>query len=364
MDSALVTINDILVERAGRIILNIPSFDVREGETLALVGQTGAGKSTLLSVLGFALKPDKGSIFWRGAAVGNGRPGSDVRRRISMAFQSPLLFRGTVQDNVAYGLKLRRIPAADVNRKVTAMLDMFGIGNLATANAASLSGGEAHRVSLARAVVFDPELLLLDEPMASLDPGTKDNLMKEVTKIVKELGLTCLYVTHSREEAYAVADRLAVIDTGKIVQSGSAEDVFYRPATASVAAFVGTENILPAAVVDTEGGLAQLRIIGAAPETSIEAVTDAAVGATVTACIRPEEVSVDPAEPGATGSRRNHLTGRVTDVTVLGPTARIAVDCGFPLTALITRRSLGELALAPGTPVTAGFKATAVHVIQ
>ncbi len=364
MSEPLTAVRNILVRKSGRTILDVPSLDVKTGETLALVGQTGAGKSTLLNVLGLITRPDRGQIFWRGDVVKGGLPGSDVRRRISMAFQSPLLFRGTVRENVAYGLKVRRVPPADITKRVVAILEIFGIADRADANTESLSGGEAQRVSLARAVVFEPALLLLDEPMASLDPGTRDKLIREVTSIIKELGLTCLYVTHSREEAYAVADRLAVIDAGRVAQLGSPEDVFYRPATAAVASFVGTENILPATVFDTAEGLARLRIDGGASETLIEAVTPAVPGSVVTVCVRPEEVAIDSMTPRATGSRRNHLAGKVIGVTILGPTARITVDCGFPLAALITRRSLDELALAPGVPVIAGFKATAVHVIQ
>jgi molybdopterin-binding protein len=363
MAAPLITCESIKVVRNGRTILDIPDFTVGEGERLGVLGPTGAGKSTLLGILDMTQRPDTGRILWRGNDVSRAKPGSAVRRKISMAFQIPLLFKGSVYENVAYGLKLRGVTKEEKKKKVGEILELFKVNNLAAADAMSLSGGEAHRVSLARSLVFGPELLLLDEPMASLDPGTKEGLLTELMEILKQLKVTCVYVTHSREEAFIVADRLAVMESGQISQTGSAEDVFYRPATADIAAFVGTGNILPGRILSSNEGLALVET----NSVVIEAVAELPAESLVTVCIRPEEIFIEDAAKGKqTGraSARNRLSGKVVSIEILGPVARVTVDCGINLKTLITRRSLDDLHIGLGMKVIAGFKATSVHIIK
>lgn len=359
----LMACESITVSRNSRTILDVPALAVEEGELLAVLGSTGAGKSTLLEILDMTLRPDTGKLLWRGEDIRRAKPGSPVRRKISMAFQIPLLFKGSVYDNVAYGLRLRGKARHERDRQVNEILELFKVRNLAAADAISLSGGEAHRVSLARALVFEPELLLLDEPMASLDPGTKEGLLAELMEILRQLKVTCVYVTHSREEAFIVADRLAVMEGGRIAQTGTAENVFYRPATADIAAFVGTGNILPGRIMSASDGLALIET----NEAIIEAVSDLPVESAVTVCIRPEEIFIEDAAKGKrTGraSARNRMSGQVVSIEILGPVARITVDCGVTLKVLITRRSLDDLHIGEGMEVIAGFKATSVHVIE
>ena len=363
MANPLVACDSVKVMRNGRTILDVPELTVEDGERLAVLGPTGAGKSTLLGILDMTTRPDTGKLLWRGEDVSRAKPGSSVRRKISMAFQIPLLFKGSVYDNVAYGLKLRGTPKEEKDRKVNEILELFKVKNLAAADAMSLSGGEAHRVSLARALVFGPELLLLDEPMASLDPSTKERLIDELMEILKKLKVTCVYVTHSREEAFIVADRLAVMEGGRVVQTGTAEDVFYRPATAEIATFVGTGNILPGRILSSSDGLALVET----NEAIIEAVSDIPAESAVNVCIRPEEIFIEDAIKGKrTGraSTRNRLSGKVASIEILGPVARITVDCGVIIKALITKRSLDDLHIGLGMEVIAGFKATSVHVIE
>ncbi len=363
MATPLMSCESVNVSRSGRTILDVPVFSVEEDERLAVLGPTGAGKSTLLGILDMTVRPDVGRLFWRGEDVSRAKPGSPVRRKISMAFQIPLLFKGSVYENVAYGLKLRGSSKEERDRKVYEILELFKVRNLAGADAMSLSGGEAHRVSLARSLVFGPELLLLDEPMASLDPGTKETLLTELLEILKKLKVTCVYVTHSREEAFVVADRLAIMDSGRIVQVGTPEDVFYQPATANIAAFVGTGNILPGRILSASDGLALVET----GDVIIEAISDLPPESEVTVCIRPEEIFIEDAAKGKrTGraSARNRLVGEVGEITILGPVVNITVDCGVELKVLITRRSMEDLRIEVGMEVTAGFKATSVHIIK
>jgi molybdopterin-binding protein len=309
-------------------------------------------------------KPGSGSLLWRGEPVEAQKPGSPVRRKIAMAFQTPLPFSGSVYDNVAYGLRIRKTPKDEIRKAVEDILDAFMIRRLSGSNAANLSGGEAHRVSLARALVFRPELLLLDEPMASLDPETRDILQKELSAILKERGVTCVYVTHSRNEAYQIAEMMAIVYNGKVVQTGEAEDVFYRPADTSIAAFLGTKNIMPGTVVSQTDGLAVIAV-GADKTIEIEAVSGAKPGAPVSVCLRPEEIFLEKTEGiHPVASVRNRLSGLVSDVRAMGSTASVTVECGVPITALITRRSLNEMRIRRGMNLTLGFKATSVHVIH
>ena len=362
--SVLLAVEDVKVQRGGRAILDVEAFSVDEKEIVGVLGTTGAGKSTLLGVLNLTVAPDEGHLSWREEPMTGWRPGSAERRRISMAFQNPLLFKGSVFGNVAYGLRIRRMKRNEVRRRVLAALELFSIQDMVENNVLALSGGEAHRVSLARALVVEPELLLLDEPLASLDPETRDRLLAELKVAVKKMGVSCVYVTHSREEAFMVADRIAVIDKGRIVQTGSADDIFYRPATEPVAAFVGTENIFKGKIIKQDGGLAVIAV----DSLEFEAVTDAPVGTKVTVCVRPEEIYLEKAgiskKTFSAGSVRNHLAGTVTALQTLGPTVRTIIDCGLSLTAIITRRSQADLGIGLGDSVIAGFKAMSVHILR
>jgi tungstate transport system ATP-binding protein len=358
--STLLRGERLRVEAAGRTILDVPSLEVREGETLVLLGPTGAGKTTLLRVLGFLLEPSAGALFWRDdAAPAPFPPPLALRRRVAMAFQEPLLFQGTVAENVAWGLSIRGIRGEERRRRVTRALELFGISPLAPRSAQQLSGGEAQRVALARALVLEPELLLLDEPLASLDRVTRKRLADEIRQLVRSTGTTCVYVTHHQREGLFMADRVAVLERGRIVQVADPEEVFYQPTAPFVANFVGMENILPGRVTATSEGLATVEV----GSRSVQAVSGLAVGAAVSLCLRPEEVVLRRGGGSPGDSARNHLEGTILSLRLDGPTAEIRLDCGFPLVAVVTRRSVLDLSLAVGERVEASFKATAVHLI-
>ncbi|MFZ3062672.1 MAG: ABC transporter ATP-binding protein, partial [Actinomycetota bacterium] len=323
-------------------VLNISALRVDEGEIFALLGPTGAGKSTFLRVLNFLERPVEGVIKWRGKAVASLRDRLALRRKMAMAFQEPLLFNTSVFNNVAYGLRVRGFSKGEIREEVGRTLRLFAIDRLAGRHVRQLSGGEAQRVALARALVIKPELLLLDEPLASLDPPTKDSLSQELLSILKKLGVTTVYVTHDQSEAFVMADRIGILDQGRLLQVGTPEEVFYRPNSWSVASFVGTETMLPGTVVGQEEGLASIEV-GEKEGKIIEAVTDFDVGEKVTVCLRPEEVVIEksvgadarPYEGGAsvrptgrpadtegvTGSQirasaRNHFPAKITKIQV------------------------------------------------
>ncbi len=348
------------VERGGALLLEIPSFSIGKGEILSLIGPNGAGKTTLLQTLSYLLRPFQGEIFFRGKKIETNHSVLEYRRKLAMVFQEPLLFDTTVFNNVASGLKIRGMRRNEIRDRVIEQLNRFGIGHLSDRSAKTLSGGEAQRTSLARAFALRPEILLLDEPFASLDPPTRDSLMEDLEHILRQTQTTAILATHDRMEALRLSDRIAVMNAGKILQIGSPGEVMNQPVDEFVASFVGVETILSGRVIKRNGGTFVASIEG----REIEAVGDAHLGDAVVLCIRPENVtlSTQPSKEGS--SARNVVPGRIVKITPLGFYQKVQLDCGFDLVAYITNHSLEELSLVEGKEVRASFKATAVTVIR
>ncbi len=353
----LLQAEDLLVRRGGATVLDIPALSVFQGQVLVLIGPNGAGKSTLLLTLAGLLKFAQGKILFRGAPIADG--GFDYRRHIAMVFQEPLLFDTTVFENVAAGLKIRGVGRDEIGRTVPEYLERFGVGHLTKRSARKLSGGEAQRTSLARAFVTKPEIVFLDEPFSSLDPPTREALTGDLERILRETHTTAVASTHDQTEALRLGDRLAVVNGGRIAQIGPAAEVMNRPADGFVALFVGVETVLPGRVVRISDGAFTAAVEGG----EIEAVGHVRMGEGVLCCIRPEHVTLSVNAPPPGTSARNAFPGTIRTITPLGLFHRVRVDCGFELTAYVTRQSLEELRLEEGKSVTASFKATAVHVI-
>ncbi len=233
----MIQIRDLLIERNGRDVLRIDSLDIQRGETLTVVGPNGAGKSTLLLALARLLKPSRGDILY-GAKPLRQWNELEYRRRISFVFQAPLLMDMTVEQNVALGLKFRGTPKEETRARAGKWMKQLGVDSLAKRRAGQLSGGEAQRVSLARAFVLEPELLLLDEPFAALDPPTHAKLLEDLSTILRQDHRTVVFVTHNLSEAAKVSHRIAVIVAGVLRQVGTAKQIKSRPADETVADFL------------------------------------------------------------------------------------------------------------------------------
>jgi tungstate transport system ATP-binding protein len=354
------------VERGGATVLDVPSLSVFGGETLAVIGSNGAGKSTLLLALATILNASAGTVLFRGRPVGAGEAALPYRRKIVVAFQEPLLFDGTVAWNAAEGLRLRKVPAAESARRVGEMLEKLKIAHLAGRSARTLSGGEAQRVSLARAFAVNPEVVFLDEPFSGLDPESREGIVDDLEMTLRESGTTAVFVTHDRVEALRLGDRIAVMNGGRIAQIGTPDEVMNRPADGNVASFVGVETVLDAFVVAADAGMFVARVGTpgtSGPTPSVEAVGTCGIGDRVLLCIRPENVTLSP--PGGSGtSARNAFPGIVSKVTPQAAVHRVVVDCGVLLSALVTTHSVVELGLVPGRPIVASVKATAIHAIR
>jgi tungstate transport system ATP-binding protein len=356
----ILEVKSLRVSRGGTAILDVPSLAVREGEILSLIGPNGAGKTTLLQSLSYLLKPFGGEIFFKGEKVNQNHSVFEYRRKLAMVFQEPLLFDTTVFENVASGLKMRGMSRPKIRERVTGHLDRFGIGHLSRRSAKTLSGGEAQRTSLARAFAIQPEVLLLDEPFASLDPPTRESLIEDLERILRQTGTTAIFATHDRLEALRLSDRMAVMNGGRILQIGSPGDVMNYPVDEFVASFVGVETILSGRVVKSNGGTFTVSV----SDQEIEAIGEAPPGEPVILCIRPENVVLSTYPSREMTSARNLLRGKIEKILPMGLYHKVQLDCGFPLVAYVTKHSLENLSLREKKVVTASVKATAIHVVR
>jgi molybdopterin-binding protein len=298
-----------------------------------------------------------------------------ARRRTAAVFQRPLLFQGSVEDNIRFGLRFRRLSRSSVKASIARTLELMGISHLAAADMRTLSGGELQRVALARALALKPEILFLDEPTSNLDVHVRRRFREDLRRVVDSVAATVIIITHEHSEALALAQRVAVLQDGSVVQIGTPEDVFTRPQNAFVADFTGAETIWHGEAVVCAEGLCTVRTDAG---VLVQAVADAGLGQRVAVAIRPEDVALAPPvdeSVASVGSERNQWYGVVSSVTPAGPLVRVAVrlDCTpgiLPVfggegevISLITRTSADELGVAPGRRVSASVKATALHVL-
>jgi len=261
------------------------SFAVDEGEILCLLGPSGCGKTTLLRLIAGLEIPDNGRVLFEGRDV---RDVPVHQRNFGLVFQDQALFpHKNVFENIAFGLRMQRLPKDEIRQRVAEVLHLVGMVRFEKRDVNQLSGGEQQRVALARSLAPRPRLLMLDEPLGSLDRTLRERLMNELRTILKGAGVTAIYVTHDQQEAFAVADRVVIMDQGRKVQEGEPEEVYQRPATELVARFLGLDNLLPGQVVEASPSLAVETALGRLTATDSP---DLPVGQAVTVLIRPEGV--------------------------------------------------------------------------
>lgn len=359
--SPALEVRDVTVSRGGRVVLDVRALAIRRGEVLVVIGPNGSGKSTMIQCFSFLLAPDCGEIALDGRSVGGRRSLLNARRQLAVVFQQPLLLDASVIENVMLGLRLRGVRADEARERARRWMERFGIAHLAERRAPTLSGGEAQRASLARALVVDPTVVFLDEPFSALDAPTRQRLLEDFQELLRETRVTTVLVTHDRNEAVALADRVAVLIDGRIRQIGLPREVFSSPADEAVASFAGVENILPGVVSEQDDGVAHVEV----DSHVLQAVSAVPAGRDVAVCLRPEDITVvKPGTSEGATSARNRMRARVVRVFPVGSMVRVTLDCGFPLVALFTRSSQEEMGLAPGQEVVATFKASAVHLIE
>jgi molybdate transport system ATP-binding protein len=342
----------------GDIALDV-ALDVEGGECLALAGPSGAGKTTIVRMIAGTSTPARGRItyadeVWLDRARGISSP--PEQRRCGYVPQDHALFPHlSVWRNVAYGLRSRR-SRAERRARALELLERFGLADRAEARPATLSGGERQRVALARALAIAPRLLLLDEPLAALDIRTRAAATRELGSVLSASGVPAILITHDFHDAAALADRVAIIDRGRVVQRDSAERLAAAPASAFVAEFTGSV-VLTGHAYSGRGPLTVIELDGGGTATA----TDPGEGP-VAVSVFPWEITLAPAAAAARDSAQNRLRTRVHSITAVGNRVRVGLDAGQPLVAEITQTAADELGLRVGATVTASWKATATRV--
>ena len=331
------------------------------GRVLVLFGPSGCGKTTTLRCLAGLEHPDAGSIrfdgeVWFDADTRAAR--TPQQRAIGFVPQDYALFPHlSVDDNIDFGLS--SLSSDERRRRREEVTTLLQLGGLGRRRPTELSGGQQQRVALARAVAPRPRLLLLDEPLSALDAGTRATVRRELRGLLTALRTPAVVVTHDRVEALALGDDVVVIDHGRMLQRGPIAEVFSRPANVEAARVVGVETVERGHLLDATGGLATVRVGSA----QVQGLLPGGTGVDVVVLLRAEDVVLERGG-GTQSSGRNRLPGRVLEIVDEGALARVVVDVGFVLTALVTRQSRDELSIAVGDDVVAAFKATALHLVR
>jgi molybdopterin-binding protein len=336
----------------GEFILKDVSLEVPQGEYVVIIGPTGAGKTILLETVAGIYPPDSGRINLDGRDITHEEPRN---RNICMVYQDYMLFPHlSVHDNILFGLRNRHMPKPEIERRVEESASLLGISHLLHRRPDTLSGGEQQRTAIARAIVMEPSVLLLDEPLSALDGRTREALRSELKRLHDTLDTTVLHITHNFEEVFSLADRVAVMNQGEIVQVGTPDAVFRKPNCEFIADFVGVENLFKGTcrmdngntVIET-GGLSLV---------STTCTRDGEVFVSV----RPEDIMVSRARPEI--SAQNVFRGTVSESVDAGMVMRVVVDAGLPFVVTLTRQAYQDLDIRKGDSVHLIFKAASVHV--
>ena len=336
------------------------AIELERSTTLILYGPSGCGKTTIVRCLAGLEWPEQGRIRFVSQTWLDTDQGVRVRaqdRDIGYMAQDYALFPTySVAGNIGYGLS--GLNREERHRRIAEAVDLLQLGGLEQVRPQHLSGGQQQRVALARAVARRPQLLLLDEPLAALDAPTRARLRGELREVLRTLALPAIVVTHDWAEALTLGDRVAVLADGRILQIGTPQEVFSRPANAEIAKIVGVETVVEGRITQAGGGLVTVHV----GSIGLTAVEEEEREPEVFVCIRAEDVTLERPGKGST-SARNHLSATVVSMAPLGALVRVTMDCGFPLVALVTRSTVEEFGLLEGAAVSAAVKAGSVHLV-
>ncbi len=338
MDKLIFKVRNLKKVYNNKIVLDVDNLNFQEGKIYAIVGPNGSGKTTLLNILNLLEKPDEGQIFFYDQEITN-KSNSDtleIRRKITLVNQDPFLFHSTVYDNIAYGLKIRSIPPKVQKSRIRSALNIVGLSGFKDRKANQLSGGEAQRVVIARALVIEPEILFLDEPTTSIDQKHIDVVERVIKKIKKEIKTTVIFTTHDLSQAYRLADEVISLLDGKIIKQVP-------------------ENLLRGEIIEEEDNLKWFKTAG-----NIKfAIVSEKVGLAYIS-IDPRDIilSYEPFQSSA----RNSFLGKITKIIEQNHLVKLEIDIGIPLVVIITRESFVKMNLNLGSKVYSTFKASAVKL--
>jgi len=338
MDKLIFKVRNLKKVYNNKIVLDVDNLNFQEGKIYAIVGPNGSGKTTLLNILNLLDKPDEGQLFFYDQEITN-KSNSDtleIRRKITLVNQDPFLFNSTVYDNIAYGLKIRSIPPKVQKNRIRSALNIVGLSGFKDRKANQLSGGEAQRVVIARALVIEPEVLFLDEPTANIDQKYIDVVERIIKKIKKEIKTTVVFTTHDLSQAYRLADEVISLLDGKTIKQVP-------------------ENLLRGEIVEEEDGLKRFKTIG-----NIKfAIVSEKIGLAY--------ISIDPRDiilsyEQFQSSARNSFLGKISKIIEQNHLVKLEIDIGIPLVVIITRESFFKMNLNLGSKVYSTFKASAVKL--
>ncbi len=337
-------------------------FEVRPAETLVIIGPSGCGKTTTLNMIAGLVEPDEGRIELGGRALWDGSNGSDVpaeKRNVGYVFQEFALFpHMTVTENVAYGLRARKRPKGEIPGKVAEVLKQVGVEHLRDRRPGALSGGERQRVALARAIACDAEILLLDEPLGSLDAQTRNRVRGELKALLRVVGRIAIMVTHDYIDALTFGDNICVLDRGKVLQEGKRQELLRHPRSRFVAELTGVNFFEGTISSERPGGLAQVWV----GDTCLYAAGDDEEMGDTLVTFFPSEVTISRDAPG--GSARNVFRAQVQEIVHLGDKVRLSLNGSLPMCAEIAAETVGALDLKEGDKVYASLKATSVKTYR
>jgi len=340
---AILTVKDISKAYGATQALDGVSFEVMEGEIVTLLGPSGCGKSTLLMVIAGLETADRGDVLWNGFSLHDTPP---HRREFGLMFQDFALFpHMNVYANVAFGLKMAHLDPEQIDLRVNQVLELVGLNDFTNRDVNTLSGGEQQRVALARALAPHPCLLMLDEPLGSLDRNLRERLVKELHDILKDMHQTAIYVTHDQEEAFAIADRVFLLNSGRLEQAGTPVEIYMHPASLFVARFLEMTNIFPGEIRTLDGKRQIITNLGTFPVDSLQ-------DGNVSILIRPDQVRLDDSGP-------HILQGIITEVGFRGSLQKVAVVVNrltltFELPSLVSLPEIGSevnISLDPKTAI-------------
>lgn len=314
------------------------SADIAKGEFLTLLGPSGSGKTTLLNIVSGMVAPSSGSVHVAGRDVTNLPSGA---RSLGMVFQNyALMPHMTVFENVAFPLRIRRLEREEIKRKVMGVLDVVQLSHLAQRKPKELSGGQQQRVSIARCLVYEPALILMDEPLGALDKKLREQLQLEIKKIHSDLGVTILYVTHDQDEALVLSDRICVMNDGQIEQIGSPTELYFKPRTEFVADFLGESNLIEGTITSVNGKHV-LAVTDGEIQFAANQSSSAVVNATAKFLVRPESVRISR----ETTLNTNNIKGIVVGSIFSGESSRYYIKCTDELTLVAKRYNQAETEL-------------------
>ena len=352
MKAVSVACRNIALAYGSHPVLHDITLDIRPGEFFALLGPSGSGKSTLLRLIAGFNRANGGQLLVDGRDIGGVPPSA---RQIGMVFQSYALWpHMTVHDNVAFGLVEQRRPRDEIRRRVAEALALVGLADYAKRRPNQLSGGQQQRVALARTIVIEPQVLLLDEPLSNLDKKLREQMRVELKRLQRKLGITTIFVTHDQEEAMTTADRMAVLDGGVLQQVGAPRELFDAPVNRFVAEFVGSTNLLPGRI-DRARGVFVAEGLGEVP---VAGGVDGGV-----LCIRPHALAIT-ADTTATDASRVWFAGDVVDTEFLGEFSRYEVRVGSARLTIDAPHLSAAPIHAPGSRVQVGIDPAEVRVLR